>query len=59
MNPFVLETSFSQALAPAPARQVDGPGSTTLLENKVQISGGVGVWGGGQGPGIAKFFKQL
>ena len=61
MNPFVLETSFG--LAPAPASQVDGSGSLTLLETKCSNLwwGGGGGGGGGQGPGIVKFnfFKSL
>ena len=42
MNPFVLVTSFGPA--PAPASQVDGSGSTTLLETKCSNL----WWGGGR-----------
>ena len=60
MIPFVLETSFD--LAPAPASQVDGSGSTTLLETKCSnLWWGGGRRGGGGGPelGIIKLFKLL
>ena len=59
MNPFVLETSFSPA--PASASQVDGSGSTTLLETKCSNL----LWGGGRGggegqvAGIIKFVLKV
>ena len=60
MNPFVMETIFG--LARAPASQVDGSGSTTLLETKcsnVWWGGGRGGAGEGRGRVSLYFFKPL